>query len=177
MPGDQIYLKQLLCISHKTRLLEFNLLPLIYIFDIQDILFVVKSLTSPTRNFNIINHIKFSEGHTRSSAHDKLKHYLHTSSSNRISYFHCLPGLWNVLPVIDINLSIVTIKAKLKNYIWNHFVDHFDDDNHCTYHYLCPSSRCHEHPLSSNFHSTYCTICVLNCKYRLLVDHWLFAIK
>ena len=43
---------------------------------------------------------------------------------------------------------IVTIKAKLKEYIWNHFVQHFDDhdDNHvyCTYHYLYPCSKCHD---------------------------------
>ena len=128
-----------------------------HIFEIQDILFAVKSLASPTRNFNDIT---FSQGDTRSSAHNKLKHHLHTGNSNRNSYFHRLPGLWNALPVIDINLSTVTIKEKLKNYTWNYFVDYFDDDNHFTYHYLCPCSKFHDHSLSSNFQSSHC-ICNL----------------
>ena len=38
---------------YKIRLLELNLLPLMYIFEIQDFLFAVKSLKSPTRNFDI----------------------------------------------------------------------------------------------------------------------------
>ena len=94
-----------------------------------------------------------SQAQTRSSVHNKLKHHLHTSISNRNSYFHCLPRLWNALPIFDINLSIATIKARLKAYMWNHFVDNFDDDNPCTYHYLCPCSKCHEHLPPANIHT------------------------
>jgi len=91
-----------------------------YIFEIQDILFAVKSLNSPTRNFDITKYITFSHGHTRSSVHNN---HLHTSNLNRNSYFHRLPCLWNALPVVDTNLSIAAIKAKLREYMWNHFVD------------------------------------------------------
>ena len=96
-----------------------------HIFEIQDVLFAIKSLKSPTRNFDINRHITFTQEHTRSST-NKLIHHLHINNLNRNSYFRCLPRLWNALPVIDTNLSIATIKAKLKKFMWNHFVDHFD---------------------------------------------------
>jgi len=146
-------------------------------------LFAAKSLKSSTRNFNIANHISFSQAQTRSSVHNKLKHHLHTSNSNRISYFHRLPRLWNALPVFDINLSIATIKARLKAYMWNHFVDNLDDDNPCTYHYLCPctvanaTSVLHQQTFILckllAFYSLYkLYICVLGCKHWLLADPW-----
>ena len=138
-------------ISYKSRLLELHLLPFMYILEIQDVLFAIKSLKSPTRNFDINRYITFTQGHTRSSTHNKLKHRLHSTNLNRNSYFHRLPRLWNALPVINTNLSIATIKAKLKKFMWNHFVTHFDDDNHCTYHYLCPCSKCHDLSPPSNF--------------------------
>ena len=122
-----------------------------YILEIQDVLFAIKSLKSPTRNFDINRYITFTQGHTRSSTHNKLKHRLHITNLNRNSYFHRLPRLWNALPVINTNLSIAAIKTKLKKFIWNHFVTHFDDDNHCTYHYLCPCSKCHDLSPPSNF--------------------------
>ena len=65
----------------------------------------------------------------RSSTHNKLIHHINL---NRNSYFHrLLPTLrlWNAFPVIDINLSNTSFKAKLKKFMWNHFVDHFNDDN------------------------------------------------
>ena len=40
-----------------------------------------------------------------------------------------------------------------KAYMWNYFVDIFDDDNPCTYHYLCPCSKFHECPPPANFHT------------------------
>ena len=93
------------------------------------------NLCIPTNqwSFDINHYITFTQGHTRSSTGNKLKHLVHTNNLNRNSYFHHLPHLRNALPVIDINLSIATIKAKLKEFMLNHFVDHFDDDNHCTY--------------------------------------------
>ena len=57
-------------ISYKSRLLELHLLPLMYILEIQDVLFEIKSLKSPTRNFDINRYITFTQGHTRSSTHN-----------------------------------------------------------------------------------------------------------
>ena len=41
--------------SYKTHLLKLNLLPLMYMFELQDPLFAIKSIKSPTNQFNIIN--------------------------------------------------------------------------------------------------------------------------
>jgi len=46
--------------SHKSRLQ----LPLMYNFELQDIIFFIKSSESPSDNFNIYNHITFARGST-----------------------------------------------------------------------------------------------------------------
>ena len=48
--------------DYKTRLLYLNLLPLMYIFEIADIIFLVKSLKFPSESFNINNYVSFSAG-------------------------------------------------------------------------------------------------------------------
>ena len=46
--------------SYKTRLMQLNLLPLMYLFELHDILFTIKSLKTPTTQFNINNYINFN---------------------------------------------------------------------------------------------------------------------
>ena len=60
--------------NYKSRLLNLNILPLMYQFDYYDILFFIKHIKYPTDNFNIFNHVTFSHGSTRSSSHSKLHH-------------------------------------------------------------------------------------------------------
>ena len=67
-----------------------------------------------------------------------------------ISYFFCLPRLWNSLPIIDHTQSLTVIKQKLKNFLWNHFLANFDNSL-CCFHYPCPCSRCSKNPASNNF--------------------------
>ena len=55
--------------SNKSRLQHLNILPLMFIFELQDLMFLIKS---PTDNFNINNYITFSSGITRSRTHHKL---------------------------------------------------------------------------------------------------------
>ena len=43
--------------NYKTRLLTLKLLPLMYLFELQDIIFTVKSLKYSTKGFNILHHI------------------------------------------------------------------------------------------------------------------------
>ena len=50
---------------------------------------------------------------------------------------------WNALPHIDLSLSLSTIKFHLKNFLWSHFLEHFDSFNPCTFHFVCPCSNCH----------------------------------
>ena len=51
--------------NYKTRLLTLKLLPLMYLLELQDIIFTVKSLKYPTKGFNILHHISFSISSTR----------------------------------------------------------------------------------------------------------------
>ena len=37
------------------------------------------------------------------------------------SYFHQLSSLLNAMPVFGLNISFVTLKSKLKKYLWKHF--------------------------------------------------------
>ena len=137
---------------YKTRLLKLNLLPLMYMFELQDLLFAIKSIKSPTNQFNINNYIKFSTISTRSEASNKLKPPCHINNTSRHSYFHRIPYLWNAMPIFDLNKSFCTLKTKLKQYLWDHFKSNFDINNNCTFHHSCPCSKCHlTRPPSSNF--------------------------
>ena len=129
--------------SYKTRLIQLNLLPLMYLFELHDILFAIKSLKTPTIQFKITNYINFNPANTRSGANNKLIPSHHLNNLARHSYFHRLPSLWNAMPVLDLNMSFALLKSKLKKHFWDHFMNHFDDNNNCTLHYQCPCSRCH----------------------------------
>ena len=45
--------------DYKSRLINLNLLPLIYMYEIADILFFIKSIRNPTNSFNINNYITY----------------------------------------------------------------------------------------------------------------------
>ena len=97
-------------ICYRAQLIRLKLLPLMYLFELQDILFAVKSIKTPTNQFSITNYIEFSSSNTRSGASNKLIHLRHLNNTSRHSYFHRLPSLWNAMPIIDRNLSFATIK-------------------------------------------------------------------
>ena len=46
--------------DYKTRLLKLELLPLMYTFELSDIMFFIKSIKNPTSSFNIHHFISFS---------------------------------------------------------------------------------------------------------------------
>ena len=104
-------------VSYRAQLIRLKLLPLL-----QDILFAVKSIKTPTEQFSITNYIEFSSSNTRSGTSNKLIHPRHLNNTSRHSYFHRLPSIWNAMPIIDLDLSFATIKWKLKAYLWNHKV-------------------------------------------------------
>ena len=111
--------------DYKSRLTNLKLLPLMYTYELTDILFAIKSFKTSTNSFDIFQHLQFNESGTRSS-NTKLRH---KTSSNAISanfYFCRLPRLWNALPIIDLTLSISVIKHKLDCFLWNHFIENFD---------------------------------------------------
>ena len=48
--------------DYKSRLMNLNILPLMYTYEIADILFLIKSIRNPTNSFNINNYITFYTG-------------------------------------------------------------------------------------------------------------------
>ena len=62
--------------NYRQHLLNLNMLPLIYTYDLCDIPFVIKSVQHPTNRFNINNsyYVSFYHHPTRSSTSNKLQH-------------------------------------------------------------------------------------------------------
>ena len=84
-----------------------------YIYELNDVIFFIKSYKSSFKHFNINDYIKFSESNTRSGTSSKMIHHRSSSNISHNSYFCRLPRLWNSLPPIDLTLPIPTIKHKL----------------------------------------------------------------
>ena len=137
--------------SYKTLLIKLKILPLIYLFELQDVSFAIKSIMLQTTQFNIQDYINFSSANTRSSASNKLVFPRHFNNISRHSFFHRLPTLWNAMPILNLDPPFHLLKCRLKHFLWDHFIQNFDDDNDCSLHYLCPCSRCHfSHPPTTN---------------------------
>ena len=107
-----------------------------YTYELNDLIFFIKSLKAPTDHFDIRNHIQFAKYPTRSGTCSKLVHAKALQSS--LHYFYKIVRLWNHLPEIDMSSSIDTIKNQLTVYLWNHFTTSFNSDSLCSYHILCP---------------------------------------
>ena len=103
------------------RLMECRILPLMYFLELNDILFLVKSLMSPTPAFNILNYVTFNTSTTRSGTFNKLIHNFTSTSHAHHFYFNRIVRLWNSLPYIDLSLSIDTIKSNLHNFFLETF--------------------------------------------------------
>ena len=119
--------------------------------EIADIMFLIKSLKSPSGHFNIADFISFNNSNTRSSSYLKLHHSVSKSNIHSHFYFHRIPRQWNSLPLIDTSLSIPTIRARLRQHFWTHFIANFDCHNLCSYHYLCPCLNCSKLPVKMQF--------------------------
>ena len=131
LPGD-----------YKARLIELNLLPLMYWLEIADVLFFMKSLRGQNDSFNVLDYVAFTSSRTRSGNRKKLQHKYCRTTKRRNFFFHRIVRLWNALPVLDTNLSLPALKFHLAKFFWNHFLTHFDVNNTCTYHFVCPCSTC-----------------------------------
>ena len=128
--------------DYKTRLLSLNLLPLAMLYELNDILFFIKSLKKPTAAFHILDYVSFCSNSTRSASFTKLVNKSARTNTINHSYFYRLPRLWNSLPPIDLSLSFYSIKRTLKQFFWDHFVNNFNSCNYCSFHYLCPCYKC-----------------------------------
>ena len=138
--------------DYRDRLIRLELLPLMMEYEIADIMFFIKSLKSPSSHFNIADFISFNVSNTRSSSYLKLHHSVCKTNIQGHFYFHRIPRLWNSLSLLDTSLSIPSIRARLRQHFWNHFVTNFDPNNLCSYHYLCPCLNCSKFPIKTQFH-------------------------
>ena len=141
-------------LDYRQRLIELHLLPLMMEFEIADIVFFIKSLKFPLDHFNIRDFTEFCDQSTRSSTYLKLKHSFSRNSDVKYHYFNRIPRLWNSLPSLDLNLSLSSLKSKIREIFWSHFISHFDPHNECSYHYLCPCYKCSKMPISMQFTSS-----------------------
>ena len=139
--------------DYKSRLLKLGLLPLMYVLDFYDIMFFCKALNHTSIHFNILDFVQFNHNNynTRSSSTNKLQYVYSSNNYLRNFYFTRLPRLWNCLPPIDLNRPLSSIKSTIYNYLWQHFKEHFDSMNPCTFHFCCPCTICHSSIHSSKF--------------------------
>ena len=90
----------------------------------------------PKKNF-----FSVSSG-TRSSSNNKLLHPLTSNISSSNFYFNRFPRLWNSLPSVDDDVSTSVVISRMKALFWSHFLLYFNNDDPCSYHFLCPCSSC-----------------------------------
>ena len=118
------------------------------LFELQDILFATKSIKTQTIQFNITNYITTSIllvlDQVCMPANNLFLLIIWITLLNIPIFTDChLCGML-CLFLIDLNMSFGTLKSKLKRYLWEHFLNHSDDNNNCTLHYLCSCSGCHQ---------------------------------
>ena len=109
-----------------------------------DILFFIRCLKETGENnaFSIRSYVSFSNSNTRSTTHLKLKHSLSKTHVAGHFYTNRLPRLWNSLPPLNPDLSLHTIKKNIWQFFWSKFENNFQNNVPCSFHFLCPCSRC-----------------------------------
>ena len=127
--------------NYKDRLISLQMLPLMITYEINDILFFLKSLSTPSTAFDIRQFITFSTNPYRNS---NLLHVACSNNTSRHFYFSRLPRLWNSLPIKSDLLKYSTDKAKiiLNRFFINYFVNNFDPSVTCSFHFCCPCYNC-----------------------------------
>ena len=118
-----------------------------YVYELNDLMFLIKSLKSPTDNFDIKNHITFANISTRSGTYQKFVHSNTSNAPQHYFYFNWIARLHNYLPVINLSLPISVIKQQKTNYLWTQFSADFNTERSCTFHILCPCHHCSSQPV------------------------------
>ena len=128
--------------DYKSRLIALELMPLMLWFELIDIMFFVKSLEQPSPRFDISKFFTISPStSTRSSSRLTLRHTISRTNSSRHFYFKRFPRLWNFLPPLDVSQSVEAIRSQVKKHLWCHLITHFNADNPCSFHLVCPCSK------------------------------------
>ena len=137
--------------DYKSRLTSLHILPLMLSMELNDIIFMVSCLQSSHCCIDIHSLISFSSSDTRSASSHKMIHSISSTNHSRHFFFNQIPRLWNALPSIDLDLSINTIKKQLTKFFWVYFTNNFDPSNPCSFHFVCPCSKCSLCSLPSQF--------------------------
>ena len=139
--------------SYKTRLTSLHMLPLMYMFELLDVLFMVKCFKQPDPSFPVLDFIPIRNSSTRSGRSTKLVHLSSKSNLSHHSYFHRIVRIWNAaLPPIDITLSTATSRTNSRNSSGLISSTILISDIPCTYHFICPCNRCSNLPARTIFH-------------------------
>ena len=121
-----------------------------YIYDLTDIIFFIKSIKFPSEKFNILDYVEFGSGHSYQISRCKIEAQDCTHKQYDellfLSFTQTVEQYTN-----NLSNSLPAIKSKLKNYFWHHFIKNFDNNNFCTFFYLCPCSKCMKTPAPANY--------------------------
>ena len=128
--------------NYRERLVTLGMLPLSMWLELQDVLFAVKSMKDPSDNFNIFDHIRVLNSITRSTSRNHLAHNFCRTTTARHFYFNRVVRIWNKLPEINLEASVITTKTMLISFFWSQFLAKFDLNNVCSFHLCCPCSQC-----------------------------------
>ena len=102
--------------DYRTRLISLHLLPLIYLYELLDVIFFVKCFKSPDPSFPIRDHVSFSTASTRSASAAKLNHKSRSSTLSR-AYL-----LLQIGPHLEHSLLLTSLFPSLQlNYSYNRF--------------------------------------------------------
>ena len=118
-----------------------------YTYELNDLIFLIKSLKSPSSHFDINQYIQFSN-HTSPC---KLT-YSSSFTSHQHSFFTRIIILWNSVLVIDLPLPTDTIKKHLTIFSGN-FSTTFTLDYPCSFHLVCSFYHCTKLPITMCLHS------------------------
>ena len=129
--------------NYKSRLLQLHRLLLIYQYELQDLLYLIKCLQNQPDNINIHDHIKFVTSSTRRN-NQMLRYNYARTSITRHSFFNRVVRLWNALQPINIEQPFTTIKCQIIETFWSKFTQTFKSltNNACTYHFIGPCPQC-----------------------------------
>ena len=127
--------------DYKSRLMQLHLLPLMYQYELQDLLFLIKCLQNQPDNINIHDHVNFVTTSTRRN-NQMLRYNYARTSITRHSFFNRVVRLWNALQPINIEQPFASIKYQITEIFWTKFLQNFESNNACTYHYICPCPQC-----------------------------------
>ena len=136
--------------SYKTRLQQLNLLPLMYTYELNDLMFLVKSLKAHTDNFDIKNFITFNTNSTRSGWNYVIREqYLWLITTlfqpycKTVESSSCNKHIWtnSCYQKKNYKTSVGQFQDKLQ----------FRTILYIQYYFLCPCHRCSRQLISSFF--------------------------